>query len=238
MASFSPGWAISPKSWSWPSLLQCQFSLLNTSRLFANLFTQDPFVWWSIQLVRSINETNMTRRLADPQYRTAILAPRACSKFLSYLIGWMSVIAWQTATASAAFLGGTMIQGLLVLNYPFYEFYRWHGTLLYYAIILVSLFVNTYLAKQLPRIETMVLILHVMGFFAILVPLVYLAPHGTAKDVFTTFSNSGGWSSGGLSFFIGLTTSMYAFIGESPTTSSLSVRWLSGAGIDAAAHMG
>ena len=127
----------------------------------------------------------------------------------------MTVIAWQAATASAAFLGGTIIQGLLVLNVPFYEFHRWHGILLYYAILLFSLFINTYLAQQLPKIETMVLILHVMGFFAILVPLVYLAPHGNAGDVFATFNNSGGWSTMGLSFFIGLSTSMYAFIGES-----------------------
>ena len=120
-----------------------------------------------------------------------------------------------------------MIQGLLVLNYPAYEFHRWHGTLLYYAIIVVSLFVNTYLAQQLPKIETLVLALHVMGFFAILVPLVYLAPHGTAKDVFATFGNSGGWPSTGLSFFIGLTTSMFAFIGKNLITPSPEDAWLS-----------
>ena len=107
-----------------------------------------------------------------------------------------------------------MIQGLVVLNYQSYNFQRWHGTLLFYALILVSLFVNTYLARQLPKIEAMVLIIHIMGFFAILIPLVYLAPHGTAKDVFTTFKNSGGWSSVSLSFFVGLSTSMFAFIGQ------------------------
>ena len=106
-----------------------------------------------------------------------------------------------------------MIQGLLVLNYQSYDFKRWHGTLIFYAVILISLFVNTYLARQLPKIETMVLVLHIMDFFAILIPLVYLAPHSTAKDVFATFKNSGGWSSDGLSFFVGLTTSMFPFIG-------------------------
>ena len=131
-----------------------------------------------------------------------------------------------------------MIQGLLVLNYPSYYFHRWHGTLLYYATIVASLFVNTYLAQQLPRIELMVLIIHVMNFFAILIPLIYLAPHSTAKDVFATFGNSGGWSSGGLSFFIGLSTSMYAFIGESIAVSSSRDRRLISVGVDAAAHMG
>lgn len=128
----------------------------------------------------------------------------------------MTVIGWQASLASGGFLAGTMIQGLLVLNYPSYGYQRWHGTLLFYAVLVVALFVNTYLARQLPQIESMVLIIHVMGFFAILVPLVYLAPHSTAKDVFATLSDSGGWSSNGLSLLIGLSTSMFAFIGRLP----------------------
>ncbi|MCJ1426816.1 hypothetical protein MMC29_004719, partial [Sticta canariensis] len=152
--------------------------------------------------------------LAGGQYNwVAILSPPSCSKFLSYLTGWMTVISWQAALASSAFLGGTMIQGLLVLNYEGYNFKKWHGTLLLYAIIALSLFVNTYFARLLPKIESMVLFVHVVGFFCILIPLVYLAPHGSPKDVFATFNNGGGWGTEGLSFFIGLSTSMFAFIG-------------------------
>ncbi|MCJ1462540.1 hypothetical protein MMC07_001142 [Pseudocyphellaria aurata] len=136
----------------------------------------------------------------------------------SYLTGWISVIAWQAAMASGAFLAGTIIQGLLVLNYPSYEPQRWHGTLLFYAIATFGLFVNTYLVRLLPRIESSFLVIHILGFFGILIPLVYLAPHGTPKDVFATFNNGGGWSSTGLSFFVGLTTSLYSFIGIDAAT--------------------
>lgn len=38
--------------------------------------------------------------------------------------------------------------------------------------------------------------------FAILIPLVYLTPHGSAKDVFVTSVNGGEWSSDGLSWFV------------------------------------
>lgn len=145
--------------------------------------------------------------------RVAILSPPSCSKFLSYLTGWVSVIAWQAGLASGAFIGGTIIQGLLVLNHPDYVFQRWHGTLLFYAIVVIALFVNTYLVRMLPRIESIVLIIHIIGFFGILVPLVYFAPHGTPADVFSTFNNGGGWSTTGLSFFVGLATSIFSFIG-------------------------
>ena len=127
------------------------------------------------------------------------------------MTGWITIVAWQAGLASGAFLGGTSIQGLLVLNYPSYDFQQWHGTLLYYAIVAMALFVKTYLGRLLPKIEAMVLIVHVVGFFGILIPLVYFAPHGSTRDVFANFQNSGGWSTTGLSFFIGLTTSMLTF---------------------------
>lgn len=116
--------------------------------------------------------------------------------------------------ASGGYLAGTQIQGLLVLNYPDYEFHRWHGTLLYFAVIGVAFFVNTVTKPLLPVIELAFLGVHVVGFVALLVPLIAMAPHASAKEVFATFYNGGGWESDGLSFFIGLTVTMFAFVGE------------------------
>ena len=153
--------------------------------------------------------------LAGGQFNwVAELSPPSCSKFLSYVTGWVTFISWQAALASAAFIGGTEIQGLLVLNDPSYKYERWQGTLLYYAIIGVGILVNTWLARLLPKIEGAVFIVHVVGFFCILIPLAYLGPHNAAADVFATFSNTGGWSTTALSFFVGLPTNMFTFIGE------------------------
>lgn len=106
-----------------------------------------------------------------------------------------------------------MTQGLLVLNYPDYVLQRWQGTLLMYAILLIVLLVNTVAAKLLPNIEGAILVIHVVGFFAILIPLVHLAPHGTPASVFTEFVNLGGYNSNGLAFFIGLISTNLPFIG-------------------------
>lgn len=75
-------------------------------------------------------------------------------------------------------------------------------------------FINTGLAKWLPKVEGVFLIFHILGFFAIIIPLVYLGPHGSAKDVFATFLNEGGWSTNGLSFFVGLVASVFTFTGK------------------------
>ena len=57
------------------------------------------------------------------------------------------------------------------------------------------------------------MVLHILGFFAILIPLLVLGPQGNAKEIFTTFMNLGGWQTQGLSFCIGIMGSVFAFVG-------------------------
>jgi len=146
-----------------------------------------------------------------------MLAPRSSRKFLSFLTGWFTVTGWQASVAGGGYLSGTMIQGLLVLNYPAYDWKQWHGTLLLWAVILVAVFINTVVSSALPMLESIILILHVLGFFAIVIPLVYMSSHGSASDVFTSFVNEGGWSTQGLSFFVGIIGNVFAFLGMSST---------------------
>ena len=129
--------------------------------------------------------------------------------------GWITCAGWQAAVTTTAFFVGTLTQGLVVENHSDYTFQRWHGTLLTWAAILVAVVFNTVLTRALPKVEVMGLVLHILGFVAILIPLVYLAPHGTASEVFTVFLNGGSWNSQGLSFFIGLVSNATAFLGKS-----------------------
>lgn len=107
-----------------------------------------------------------------------------------------------------------MIQGLLILNYPSYVPQRWHATLLFFAVLSFALFINTYLGRVLPQIESLMLFFHILGFFSVLIPIVYLAPKQSGTEVFTTFMNLGGWKTDGLAFFIGLVTATESFPGE------------------------
>lgn len=116
--------------------------------------------------------------------------------------------------AATSYVAGTLVQGLLILNYPNYEFHRWHGTLLFYAALALALFVNTVLSRFLPQIESLMLLFHILGFFGLIIPLIHLGHHQPAKEVFTHFLNLGEWSSQGLSFFVGLITVANSFPGE------------------------
>ena len=73
--------------------------------------------------------------------------------------------------ASAAFVAGQMIQGLIILNVDAYEPLRWHGSMIYWAIILLSVSVNVLGIRIFPHIETVAFIFHICLFLVLLVPL-------------------------------------------------------------------
>ena len=89
----------------------------------------------------------------------------------------------------------------------------WQNTLLAWAVLAFAVLINTVASSSLAKFEGLILILHIVGFFAILIPLTYLAPHASAQNVFRTFINAGGWDTQAYSFFIGLVGAVYAFVG-------------------------
>lgn len=172
---------------------------------------------WSGALLQALVMAEMASMIplaGGPFNWVAILSPPWCKKFLSYLAGWLTVICWQAFVAETCYTVASLIQGLLILNYPDYDPKLWQATLLFYAIALFGVFINTYLGRLLPRIEAMMLILYILGFIGVLIPIVYLSPHTPAEKVFTTFQNLGGWDSMGLSFFVGWITSVSSFVGN------------------------
>jgi len=145
-------------------------------------------------------------------------APKRYQRYLSYIVGWTGALGWQAGTASASFLAGTMIQGLIVLWDETYVPTRWQGTLLTIAVALIATFFNTLGARQLPLLEGLVLSLHVFGFFAILIPLWVLAPKQKASVVFGGFQDGGGWGSIGTACIVGQLAPIFSFIGPDAGT--------------------
>ncbi|KAF2268657.1 amino acid transporter [Lojkania enalia] len=152
---------------------------------------------------------------AGGQYHwVSLLAPRSTRKFFSYITGWLTVIGWIAALTAVSFFVADLILHLVTLNDGTFGRAAWQGTLLVWASLTVGVAINIFISGALPSIEVVVLIIHILGFFGILIPLVYLTPtHNSAKQVFTTFNDIGGWNSKGLAFFIGLQGNALAFVG-------------------------
>ena len=135
------------------------------------------------------------------------------SDLLVKILGWVTVFAWQANIASVGYLAAMQIQALVSLNYESYVYERWHGSMIFWAVLMISTCVNVFGIKILPQLETIAGIFHVCLFFVFLVPYIYLSPHPPAAAVFTDFENSSGWNNNVVSWCIGLLTVTYPFIG-------------------------
>lgn len=171
----------------------------------------------------SVNEEtdlNIRYPTAGGQYHfVSELAPARIRNGASYIAGWITVFGWQSLAASAPFLAGTMIQGLLILNYDTYDYQRWQGTLLYWAILLVALIAIVFGSRILPALQSASMTLHVVLFIVLLVVMVVVAPEKhTAEYVFTNFENNSGWKNDGIAWCIGLLSGCYVLTGYDGAT--------------------
>lgn len=89
------------------------------------------------------------------------------------------------------------------MNIPDYNFKLWHGTLLVIGIASVAILFNTVLARRLPMIEGLLVVLHLLGV-VLVIPLWILLPIRSSGSVLTEFYNGGGWNSLGTSDMVGL----------------------------------
>lgn len=76
-----------------------------------------------------------------------------------------------------------------------------------------SVAINVIGGSLLPKFEGLILVLHILGFFAIIIPLIYMSNHDNAIEVFGTWVNSGDWPSQGISTLVGLMGAVFAFAG-------------------------
>lgn len=129
------------------------------------------------------------------------------------MTGWVCVLGWHTGIAGCSYTVANMLVGLIAINNPGYQPERWHGTLLIIAIALMAIIFNTFFAQKLPFIEGVILLVHVFGFFAVLIPLWVLAPLNSAEEVFLNVVDRGGWGNNGLACLVGLGAPIYALIG-------------------------
>lgn len=148
-------------------------------------------------------------------HHVAMLSPPWAQKLLSYLTGWLMMTGWQALTASGGLLTGSMIQSIVLLTHPEYseKMQSWHTTLMLWAGVALSYGINTSFNKLFARFEGFSFIIHILGFFGVILPLVLRSEHASTEQVFNTFSNLGGWPTQGLSFCIGIMGTVFSFLG-------------------------
>ena len=96
------------------------------------------------------------------------------------------------------------IQALIIFLHPTSVIQGWQISLLMIAAMILATAVNVYGIRLLPGSEMMMVVVHVLGFFAVLFPLWLMGELSTADQVFTTIQDNAGWGSNGLACLVGL----------------------------------
>lgn len=168
---------------------------------------------WSstLSVYTVISELASMAPIAGGQYYWVyMLAPPRYKVFCSYIIGWLTSLAWIATVATETIFAGTMLQGLVILDYPDYNAKEYQGTLLAWLVIAVAIFINVVIPGALPRFEIFIIVFHIAGFIAILSILWVYSPHNSASFVFTTSLNEGGWPTQGLSYCVGFLGNIFS----------------------------
>ena len=121
---------------------------------------------------------------------------------------------WQALIATVAYTAAAVLLSMVTIYNPSYQQQNWQQSLVMVAVGMVATLMNTYGAKKLPMLEGIVLIVQIVGFCCIIITLWVLSPKAPASEVFTSFSNFGGWSNIGTACFVGSITATASFAGS------------------------
>ncbi|KAJ3495377.1 hypothetical protein NLG97_g3439 [Lecanicillium saksenae] len=216
MASFA---AMATAVWEF-ALFQLTPALVDGGRPSLVYSTIWNFVGF-LPIYLSMAEMSSMAPIAGAQYHwVSEFAPRNMQRILSYVSGWTSTLALQAGNALGVLLVGTLIQTIIVVNVEDYAAPRWHGSLFVIVAVCFAFTGSVIGYRVLHYWQNAAFAIHVMAYFAILIPIWVNAPEATHEQVWIKFENGGNWSSMGLAILIG----------QLPGTSFQ-------VGIDAAAHM-
>jgi hypothetical protein len=124
------------------------------------------------------------------------------------------VFAWIATLAFNPFLLGTLVQGLIIFNYPSYEPHGWHGTLLAWAFMVVPVIWNIYARKLLVLLELIGGICHILFFICTVAILGVMAKRSSTEFVFETLTNNvSGWTNPCVAFSVGLLPMVFPISG-------------------------
>ncbi|KAI0096098.1 amino acid/polyamine transporter I [Nemania sp. FL0031] len=170
----------------------------------------------TLSLFATLSELVSMAPTSGGQYHwVSMLAPPSCRKFLGYTTAWLSLTGWQALVAAGAYLTSALVQGLIILTHPSYlaTMQNWHSTLLFWAVILFSSSINICIGSVLAKFQGIVLVIHILGFFAVILSITLIGQPLNSEAVWSSWMNLGGWPTQGLSFSIGLIGNVLAFGG-------------------------
>ncbi|KAM5371488.1 hypothetical protein ACJA88_009475 [Fusarium oxysporum] len=152
-------------------------------------------------VVASLAEMASMAPTSGGQYHwVSEFSPPKYQKVLSYASGWMTTLGWLASFASSCYTIAFQVQACINVTKPDFAFTTWQIALIMWAVIIVTIAFNTWGTAFFPQLETASLIGHLLGFFAVMIPLWVLCDKNDAHDVFLQFTDQSGWDNMGFAY--------------------------------------
>ncbi|KAF5973486.1 amino acid permease 2 (AAP-2) [Fusarium bulbicola] len=149
-------------------------------------------------VVASLAEMASMAPTSGGQYHwVSEFSPPKYQKVLSYASGWMTTLGWLASFASSCYTIAFQVQACINVTKPDFAFTPWQIALIMWAVIVVTIAFNTWGTAFFPQLETASLVGHLLGFFAVMIPLWVLCDKNDAHDVFLQFTDQSGWDNMG-----------------------------------------
>lgn len=172
---------------------------------------------WSstLSVYTVVSELASLAPIAGGQYYWVyMLAPEKYKVFSSYIVGWLTSTAWIATIAIETIFAGTIMQGLIILDYSDYVPKDYQGMLMAWAIVATGILINAATPGLLPKFEIFVIVFHIAGFIAVVATLwAMTSVRSTSAFVWTTSLNEGGWQTQGVSYCVGFLGNVATFVG-------------------------
>ncbi|KAF3406466.1 Choline transport protein [Talaromyces pinophilus] len=216
------------RQFSWISALGLGFSITNSWAGYLSCFGQSliyggPQVVLLGLVVAFVVQSVITLGLSEiasafpstgGQYHFCwILSPEKSRRFASYVIGWMSTLAWWIVTCSGISLATTTFVGMIHFIHPEFLAANWVVYLIYVAVSVITAVPIFVASKRLGWLVQTALIISAIGIILILFVPVGMHQH-VNRSSYLVESNLGtsGWNSG-TAWILGICNCMYAFGG-------------------------
>lgn len=169
-------------------------------------------------VVASLAEICSMSPTAGGQYHwVSEFAPPSWQRGMSYAAGWMSSLGWIASLAGGTYACADLVQVAVGIGARDLEYAMeaWQLFLVILGMLLVTIVVNTLLARVLPALEVGSLIGHTAGFVVVVGILWGLCrPLNSSRDVFLSFENNSGWSNYGAACLITQVSIIWSMLGS------------------------
>jgi choline transport protein len=204
-----------------------QFSILNggpASLVYGGILTGAG----AVLVALSLAEMASIDPVVGAQYRwSAKLAPK-WPRFWGLIQGWLTILAWITATAASPAYLSFGVQSLISLWWPAYPYPAWHTTLLMIAFTFPPVIANLWFRKIINPMEAVGAVCHGVFFVATVILLGVSGPRVPDERVWNNLTvGTSGWTLPGVTFGIGLLPAAFSTAGMDGILHMSESEWLS-----------